>query len=352
MKSHPEVDNHKLIYHPERVSEWIQKGDCYPIYVEIGPTNSCNHKCIFCALDWLKKGVSNIDSEVLVRSLEEMAEVGVKSVMFAGEGEPLLHKEIGLFTKTAKQYGLDVSMTTNGVLFTQSKIEGCIPNLSWIRFSIDSGSAENYSLVHGTNSQDFERLIYNINESVKFRDKNKLDTIIGAQFLAISQNSDEAIKLVGILKKIGVDNLQIKPYSHHPSSAHDFTVTAEYYDQLEKKLEKFNSRDFKVLFRKKTIERLNSEASYSQCYGLPFFALIDSRGDIFPCNLFYGKKEASYGNLYDKSFLDIWQGEKRKKILEKMNEKGVSDCRKGCRLDTINRYLDRLKNPSLHDNFI
>ena len=27
--------------------------------------------------------------------------------MFAGEGEPLLHKDIGLFTKKAKEFGID-----------------------------------------------------------------------------------------------------------------------------------------------------------------------------------------------------------------------------------------------------
>ena len=47
MAQQPEVDNHKLMYHPERVTEWRERKDCYPIYVEIGPTNACNHRCIF-----------------------------------------------------------------------------------------------------------------------------------------------------------------------------------------------------------------------------------------------------------------------------------------------------------------
>ena len=49
-----DIDSHKLMYHPERVAEWKEKGDCYPIYVEIGLTNVCNHKCIFCGLDWAR----------------------------------------------------------------------------------------------------------------------------------------------------------------------------------------------------------------------------------------------------------------------------------------------------------
>ena len=123
MRPKIEVDNHKLMYHPERVAEWKEKGDCYPIYVEIGPTNRCNHGCIFCALDFLENGTDMIDTNIMISTLENMANHGVKSIMFAGEGEPLLHKDIGLFTQKAKGYGLDIAITTNGVAFTQKKRE-------------------------------------------------------------------------------------------------------------------------------------------------------------------------------------------------------------------------------------
>ena len=65
-----EVDSHRLSFHPERVAEWKQEGDCYPIYVEIGPTNKCNHKCMFCALDWLERGAAvDIDVDLLRKKL-------------------------------------------------------------------------------------------------------------------------------------------------------------------------------------------------------------------------------------------------------------------------------------------
>ena len=91
---------------------------------------------------------------------------------------------------------------------------------------------------------------------------------------------------------------------------------------------------------------------YSKCYGLPFITLIDAKGNVLPCNLFYNKKEFTYGNLYEQSFNKIWDGEARQRVLEKINKKGTKDCRRGCRLDVVNRYLQRLKNPHPHDNFI
>jgi len=347
-----DVDNHKLMYHPERVAEWLEKGDCYPIYVEIGPTNTCNHRCIFCALDFLESNRDYIDTSIMTKTLEDIAKHGVKSVMFAGEGEPLLHKDISLFTKIAKQSGMHVSITTNGVLFNQEKIEEMVPYLSWIRFSIDSGSPKNYSKIHGTKEKDFDKVIKNIEETAKFRNFNGLKTTIDAQFLLIPQNVSETTKLAKIVKEAGADNLQIKPYSQHPKSINRFVINYEDYDYLEPELESFNSDKFKIVFRKKTMQRLQEKPNYSKCHGLSFFALIDAKGNVIPCNLFYGNSNFYYGNLYEQKFSTIWEGTRRKEVLKELDKKGIKDCREGCRLDPINRYLYKLKNPHSHDNFI
>ena len=71
---------------------------------------------------------------------------------------------------------------------------------------------------------------------------------------------------------------------------------------------------------------------------------IDAEGDI----LHY--QETLFWN--EKKFSEIWEGERRKEVLERIGQKGVEGCRKGCRLDVINSYLNRLKNPGAHDNFI
>lgn len=59
-----DIDSHKLMYHPHTVSQWLDGVNVYPIYVEVSPSGACNHRCSFCALDFmgyekvfLKKGI-------------------------------------------------------------------------------------------------------------------------------------------------------------------------------------------------------------------------------------------------------------------------------------------------------
>ena len=56
------------------------------------------------------------------------------------------------------------------------------------------------------------RILLNEVESKEFISKYGIKTTKPL----IAKNENEAVKLARILKEIGVDNLQVKPYSHHP----------------------------------------------------------------------------------------------------------------------------------------
>ena len=80
---------------------------------------------------------------------------------------------------------------------------------------------------------------------------------------------------------------------------------------------------------------------------------IDAAGDVWPCVAHIGAPGFSYGNIYEQTFEAIWNGDRRKQVVARMNDMDISAvCREACRLDEINKYLDELKHPGEHVNFI
>ena len=88
------MDSHKLIYHPQAVTEWLQTGDVWPIEIEISPSGACNHRCVFCAVDYVGYQPDFLKKDIILRDISFLAKKGLKSVICSGEGEPLLNKDL------------------------------------------------------------------------------------------------------------------------------------------------------------------------------------------------------------------------------------------------------------------
>lgn len=347
-----DCDSHKLMYHPKPISNWIN-GQPTPLHAEIGITNKCNHKCKFCILDWVTRGVDIIDKTVLFKALENMAKAGVKSIYYAGDGEPTLHKNLADFIKYGKELGMSQALSTNGTLLTQELANQIIPNLAWIRFSIDAGTAETYSKIHGIPAKQYDKVLENIKYCTYLKKINNVKIDIGVQIIAMEENINEIELLAKWCKDNNVDNIQIKPAHNHPKSSYNTGVYSFIQESLKEKLEKLEDDKFTVVVRLKSAERLSQPKTYKACHGFDFYVIIDARGNIIPCSIFYNNENFIYGNLYKNSFSEIWNSEKRKQIIEKITKLKFKTCKDyRCRLDILNRYLDRVLYPERNDEFI
>jgi radical SAM protein with 4Fe4S-binding SPASM domain len=348
------MDSHKLIYHPETVSRWLNGENIYPIEMEIGLTNACNHRCIFCALDYTGYKPNMINGKTLKSNLKELAPKGLKSIIYAGEGEPLIHKEAPDIINYTKSLGIDAAMSTNGVLLTPEVSRECLKSLTWIRFSIAGITDETYNKIHQCKPGDLSKVLTNMEEAVKVKKDQHLHTTIGVQLLLLPDNKNEIVQMANRLRNIGVDYFTIKPFSQHPQSHNILQVDYEEMLNLEKEVRELQTDDFKIYFRAHAMQKkIEHKRCYKHCWALPFMVYMDAKGNLWPCIVFMGKEELKYGNINDQSFVDIWEGEHRKEIIDYfMNMDLEKNCRELCRLDEMNRYLDELKNPGGHVNFI
>lgn len=347
------IDSTKLQLHPRRVAEWLEADTwekakkVYPLYWEITTSGACNHRCTFCSVDAIGYKPINIHETLLGIRMAEAKRLGVKSVMFAGTGEPLVHKHISRITEEAFALGLDVAFTTNGVLLDKLlPLDLC----TWVKVSLNAGSPESYAKIHQTRIEDWDKVWDNLHVAVRRKGKCTL----GVQAVVLPDNWHDMRSLAGMCADTGVDYLVLKPYSQGT-----FMLGTKYkgttYEKWESTLEsckEFDTDTFKVIYRRESMKQESESHKYDKCRATPVFWVYSmADGRVFTCSAHLLDERFCIGNLNENTFQEIWEGEKRRANWEMMKEFDIKQCRLNCRMDKSNRYLHQFSTTP-HINFV
>lgn len=128
----------------------------FPSHVIIDATELCNLSCTHCPHPAFKRsshyGGRSLSVEMCAKAIGEVADAGrghVQYVRFASDGEPLLHRSIfTMLADAVRRSGTFVSLTTNGTLLTESRIEALLATgVNLVDVSIDAWSAETYAKI-------------------------------------------------------------------------------------------------------------------------------------------------------------------------------------------------------------
>ena len=323
------IDSHKLEFHPHRVAQWLAGKDdwekaksIYPIYIEVSPMGACNHRCTFCAVDYIGYKTVQLDADNWHERATEMGELGIKSIMFAGEGEPLLHKSINAMTTSALIAGMDVAFTTNGVLLDKLDLF----RVSWVKVSLNAGTKETYAKVHRTKEKDWDRVWANLADAVK----RKGTCTIGVQMVCLPENSGEEQALQARCEEIGVDYCVLKPYSQHK-----FSITKQYEGYKPINL----VRGKNVVVREEAIKTETHE--YEKCSATPtFWAYIMASGEVYSCSAYLLDPRFRLVNINHQTFRELWGSDERRRNWDFVKKTlDIRECRVNCRMDKANKFL-------------
>lgn len=350
-----QIDGSKLHFHPERVAQWLEVGDdwekakkVYPIYWEITTSAACNHRCTFCSTDAIGYPAILVDADLLIARMEEAKALGVKSVMFAGTGEPLVHKRISKIVERAVSAGLDCAFTTNGVLLDRLEpVNRC----TWIKVSLNAGTQDSYAAIHRTDAKDWDKVWAGIRNAVKRKGK----CTIGVQCVVLPENVYEMRGLAELCRDAGVDYLVLKPYSQatfmlsHTYEKIDYAPMREYLS----KVCELETKSFKVIYRKNAVEQeIGKKHSYDKCRSTPsMWCYSKGDGDLISCSAHLMDERFNLGNLNRQTFQEIWEGERRRENWLLMRDFNIAKCRLNCRMESSNKYMHRILHAS-HRTFI
>lgn len=337
------IDSTKIQYHPKRVAQlldayndWEVAKNVYPIYVEISPMGACNHRCTFCSVEYIGYNTGSLDATLLAERLHEMGSLGVKSIQYAGEGEPLLHKKINYIVDQTLDAGIDVAFITNGVLL--DKLEN-INEISWVRVSLNAGTKETYAKVHQTKPEDFDRVVENLKGAVK----RKGTCTVGMQMTLIPENQDETEIFKALGTEIGLDYSTIKSY---------LTPRPAVQTKYSNFIPIVPKGDESCVVRNNAFE--TQEIPYKRCLSVPYlWAYIMANGDVYACSAGHLLDDRfMVGNINTHTFKEVWQSEKRKKLWELMKTYDLKECRVNCHMNQTNIYLHELNDGIPHVNYI
>lgn len=352
--SNIQLDGNKLLHHLDRVNSW-QRGELIsPIYIAFSPTSYCNHHCVFCVYHYKEFKPIFFPLKRYMELALEWASMGVRSVFFAGDGDPLLNKSCHEMVLATKMAGIDIALNTNGRLLSKKNIPIFVESLSFIRLSVNAGSRENYAKIHGTTENDFDVVVENIRELVKKKKETNSGIVIGVQCVLLSQNKDEIKTLARLMKDIGADYLAVKPFLKHPDIKFDDEIQdlPRVLDDLAAFGETISDSSFRFALRR-TLFLDKFERKYKSCQSTDFMIEVDANGDVYSCGPYIGNSDHKLGSIMTTSFKDFWESSEAQKVRDHVKcHVDVSKCMPFCRPDSVNETLWQLKNPPSHVNYI
>ena len=354
------MDGNKLKWHMDRVNDVLNGKRIAPIHIEVGLSRGCNIKCHYCfgviQGNFYKKGTDvYFPREALLRYIKEAGEVGVRSMGFIGEAEPLLNPAVYDAIVEGKRSGVDIAIGTNGVLFdTGKKGKKALEHLTWIRFNISAASDQAYRRLHG--SKEFPTVIEKIKFCVDTKQKKNLDVTIGLQMVLTPLDVDQAVPLAKLGNELGVDYLVIKQCSDSVDNTlgvYDRLNEYSNFSDILEEAESVSSGNYNVIAKWKKITG-EGKRCYDQCLGVPFLLYSSGVGKLYPCGMFFDIQEEEYrmGDLVKQSFKEILESERYWEVVEKVKKINVHKCYAGCRTDSINDFLWQMTHPPEHINFV
>jgi wyosine [tRNA(Phe)-imidazoG37] synthetase (radical SAM superfamily) len=213
----------KILANHKTVIDYLLGGNPAPVLVEVDPSNACNHGCYFCISSYIhlpeSKNLKTFDRSIMPKSVlmklcESLVKMGVLAVNWTGGGEPTVNPHLKeAITYIGQNSDVKMGMFTNGTLIDKFDLfETLVDNMTWVRFSIDSGTEETYNSVRrAPKGQRWSDMVSNLEKLIQVnKDKgNKID--IGVGFVITPDTYHEIVDFAKFFSKFDLAYCQFKP---------------------------------------------------------------------------------------------------------------------------------------------
>ncbi|HEX2982072.1 MAG TPA: radical SAM/SPASM domain-containing protein, partial [Ignavibacteriales bacterium] len=252
-----------------------------------------------------------LDLDEFKKLIDEIKEHAFYIQLFF-QGEPYINKRLPEMIQYAAENNVYVSISTNGLLIDEKKVEKVLDNPpDKLIFSIDGLDEETYQnyRVGGTFAKADAGLRLLLQRK---RERGLSKPFVELQFIVMKANEKQIPDVLKYGKELGVDKTALKTMQ-----VYSYENALQYLPE-NPKYRRYILKDGEVMMKGKMKDH---------CFALWRTSVITWDGKVVPCCF---DKDAHYvlGSLKETKFADIWKSEPYNKfralILE--NRKGVDMC--------------------------
>ena len=305
-------------------------------------SHDCNMACEYC---FAGKGDFGLEKKLMD---EKTGMNAIKFLMLNSKGrknlevdffggEPLLNfetvKNIVLNTrKLEKEYNKNVrfTLTTNGTLLDENKINFINENISNIVLSLDGLKETNdYMRKYNGGEGSYFEIVPLYQKLVAERTGKYKDYYIRGTFTKKNLNF---AKDVIHMRELGFENVSVEPvvaeeYSDYAISNEDLPAIFKEYEILAKEIikRKKNNKDIFNFFHF-NIDLENGPCIYKRAKGCGSgseYLAVTPNGDIYPCHQFVGNEKYKLGNVNKSDDFDISDIKLNKDLMKKFYDNNI-----------------------------
>lgn len=292
-----------------------------PLSVQIDLTDNCNNNCLCC---WCnspliknaaqKSGPSSLDRGIVLRTIDELKEMGVREITISGGGEPFIYPHLFEIIRQIKKRKIYCQLYTNFTLATEYSLKELMDlNLDRLVVSLWAGTAKTYHLLHPNKKQGCfdeikDKLIYL--SSIK---KNKRLPAVRIHHVINALNYQELAQMEDFAYQVKSDEVSFTVMDSVVGSTDALLLNNQQRQvviseakKLGKKMPVYEIDEFirRVSSKGSVMGRYDEKAiDETPCYVGWLFARIKADGNVNPC---LKSHRLPVGNINNMSFKKIW----------------------------------------------
>lgn len=350
----------KAGWHLGRIAKMRSGDQIVPAHIQLIISDLCNQDCHFCAyrsstgFTSENFGVVRSDGSVnhnpnrmipvekVIEILDDASELGVLGIQFTGGGEPTVHPHhMDIFRHTLDRK-MKAALVSNGVVLRDGW-KSILPRFSWIRISLDAGTAGNYAKVRHTSQAAFAKSIAHISALASEIESCKSDCLLGVGFVVTQENYKEIVQASRIAKDTGAAYIRISAVFSKMFVSPYLGIYESIKESIHRAKTELEGDGFSIvdLFGDRIDDLEQGAPTYEFCGYQQFNTYIGGDLKVYRCCTTSYTNRGEVGDLSNMRLKDWIQSEEKIRLYNDFDARGCSVCQYNGKNKVINYLIDK-----------